>query len=202
MTSDALSARPGYAKWPTLGQHRPVSVRLLAALVTGLGTLLVVKVGASQVVEAHLNAALMGLSHLGSAQAVRQVVIFPVAGQFVAYTVTAECTAALLAAPFFFVTALLLAASRLPVRRCLVALAVVTIGVLVANQARLLVIAGAMQLWGAKVGYERGHVLLGTIVSTVGVLAAIFAYVRILVHGRSGTKTGPQHSRQAGKARG
>jgi hypothetical protein len=61
------------------------------------------------------------------------------------------------------------------------------------NQLRLLVIAGSMLAWGFRTGYERSHVFLGTVLSTVGVIIGVIIFVWMLIgrpdHSRAGSST-------------
>ena len=91
------------------------------------------------------------------------------------------CTAALLMVPFFLITGGTLLLRRVEMARALTALAVTCGIIFVVNQLRLVVIAGSMVLWGFKTGYERSHILLGTALSTIGVIAGIILFARLLV---------------------
>ncbi|HVE26038.1 MAG TPA: hypothetical protein VNC22_11560 [Sporichthya sp.] len=115
------------------------------------------------------------------ARAVGSAVVFPLRGRFVGYTVTEGCTVAFLIAPFFVIAALLIASRRTPPRRGLGGLAVLTAVFFTVNQLRLFVVAASMQAWGFRPGYERSHVFLGTMLSTVGTVLGLLLFVWLVV---------------------
>ena len=65
--------------------------------------------------------------------------------------------------------------------------------IFVVNQLRLLVIAGSMLAGASRSGYERSHVFLGTVLSTVGVIVGVIIFVWMLIgrpdHSRAGSST-------------
>lgn len=160
---------------------RTTLVQATSALLVVVALLLVTFVNYGQMAEARINAGVINALQISTAYVVDTSVIFLPGQRYAGYTVSAGCTATLLVVPFFLVTAGLLAFTRFSLRRSLTALGVVTLLIYVANQARLLLIAGVMRAFGGERGYEVSHVFLGTIVSTLGVLFAIVAFVAILV---------------------
>jgi hypothetical protein len=46
-----------------------------------------------------------------------------------------------------------------------------------------MVIAASMLWWGFQTGYERSHILLGTALSTIGVIIGIVVFVWMLIDG-------------------
>jgi exosortase/archaeosortase family protein len=144
--------------------------------------------------EAWVTAAAMRLFRLRPASSLGDNVVFPLHGRFVGFTLTTACTAALLMVPFFLVVGLLLVARRVDSRRALVALAVTAAVIFVVNQLRLLVIAGSMLVWGFQTGYERSHVFLGTVLSTIGVVTGVIIFVWMLVGGHD------RHGMESNKA--
>lgn len=169
-------------------ERRSTLARVVAAALIGAGVLLVLFVHAGQLVEAQLNAGLLNGSHLASAEVVGASVLFLRGQEYAGYTVDAGCTATLLVVPFFFLTSGLLSFSRLSLRRCLVALSVVTVVIYGANQGRLLLIAAAMRISGGRSGFELAHVFLGTVVSTFGVLIGLVLFVLVLTGWRPGPR--------------
>ena len=123
--------------------------------------------------EAQTAAGLADLVGLASAQSLGASVIFPLDGHFVGFNITPACTVALLVLPFFLAATLIIASRRVPIRRTLMALVVFSAVIFAVNQVRLAVAVGAMRVWGFESGYERSHVFLGTVVSTVGVLGSM-----------------------------
>ena len=118
------------------------------------------------------------------ARAVGSAVVFPLRGRFVGYTVTEGCTVAFLVAPFFVIAALLIASRRTPPRRGVGGIAVLSAVLFTVNQIRLFIVAASMQAWGFRSGYERSHVFLGTMLSTVGTVLGLLLFVWLVVdHG-------------------
>ncbi len=118
------------------------------------------------------------------AEAIGSAVVFPLRGRLVGYAVTEGCTVAFLIAPFFVIAALLIASRRTPPRRGLTALATLTVVFFTVNQARLFVVAASMRVWGFRPGYERSHVFLGTMLSTVGAVIGLLLFVWLVAdHG-------------------
>jgi len=124
------------------------------------------------------------------ARAVGSAVVFPLRGHFVGYAVTEGCTVAFLIAPFFVLAALLIASRRTPPGRGLGAIAALTVVLFTVNQARLFVVVASMRAWGFRAGYERSHVFLGTMMSTLGVVVGLLLFVGLVVK-RDGPKGGP-----------
>lgn len=177
-------AEPIAAAEPAGRPSRTTLVQVTSALLVVSALLLVTFVDYGQVVEASISAGLINALQISTAYVVDTSVIFLPGQRYAGFTVSAGCTATLLVVPFFLITAGLLSFSRFSLQRSLTALGVVTLLIYVANQARLLLIAGVMRLFGGERGYELSHVFLGTIVSTLGVLFAIVAFVAILVDWR------------------
>jgi exosortase/archaeosortase family protein len=154
---------------------------IVAALVVlaGIGVVL----GHTEVrrLEAQTSAGVLDALRVVKAEALGSSVIFPLEGRFVGFTITPACTVALLTLPFFGAAALLIASRRVKITRALVALVAFAAVVFTVNQLRLAVAAGAMRAWGFETGYERSHVFLGTVVSTVGVLGSLAAFVYVLL---------------------
>jgi exosortase/archaeosortase family protein len=138
-----------------------------------------------RVVEASVTASVLRLFHLRPADSLGTNVVFPLHGRWVGFSLTIACTAALLMVPFFLVAGLLLLARRVDSRRALIALSVATVVIFTVNQLRLLVIAGSMLAWGFQTGYERSHIFLGTVLSTIGVIVGVIIFVWMLI-GRPG----------------
>ena len=166
---------------PLPNQRRdPLAVpTAVAVFAVGLGLLL--WEGRFRVAEASASAWVLRLIRLRPASSLGPDVIFPLRGQWVGYTLSMACTAALLIAPFFAIAGLLLLSGRVSRRRVLLALGVTSVIIFVVNQLRLLVIAASMQVWGFETGYQRSHVFLGTTLSTIGVIVGIIIFVWLLI---------------------
>jgi exosortase/archaeosortase family protein len=131
--------------------------------------------------EALGSAALLSLLRIAPARSFGTAVTFPAQGRYVGFTVAAGCTAALLIVPFVLVAVVLLLAGRVRPGRAVATVAVFAVVVTLINQLRLLVIAEAMRAWGYPKGFDRSHVLLGTIVSTIGVAGGLLLFLRMVV---------------------
>jgi exosortase/archaeosortase family protein len=147
-----------------------------------LGAVLLV-VGQSVIrpLEARVSAQAIRITQVAPARPQGTAVIFPLNARYVGFDITAGCTAALLVIPFFLLAAGLVVTRRTSVARGVSTLAAVAVALFTVNQARLLVVALSMRLWGFDRGYEVSHVFLGTVVSTLGVLAGVLLYVRSVV---------------------
>ena len=183
MTTATASAEPVVVRGTAAG--------LLAA--AGVGLL----IGESQlrVAEATMSATLVRLTGLGNAHALGSSVFFQQNHQWIGYSVTTGCTAALLIAPFFFIGAGLLFFRRLNVGNTLTALAIVGVLIWVINQLRLLLIAASMHFWGFRTGYDRSHVLAGGVLSTVGVTIGVVAFLAFLLRERHDLPSTPRGDR-------
>jgi exosortase/archaeosortase family protein len=133
--------------------------------------------------EARLSASVLRLIGTHGVDTLGPNVLFMAKHHFVGFTLDAGCSAAFLMAPFLLLGAGMLLTGRVSLRRGLASTAVVVVLVFLANQARLLVIAVAIRGWGLQKGYERSHVFLGTVVSTVGVLVGVLLYFTIVSRG-------------------
>ena len=149
----------------------------MALLLAVIGLAVLSQESVIRQVEARTGADVARLSGLVPARAVGSAVIFPLNGRFAGYAVTEGCTVAFLVAPFFVIAASMIASRRTPPRRGLGAVVVVTLVFFVVNQARLFVVAASMRMWGFRSGYERSHVFLGTILSTLGAVAGLLLFL-------------------------
>lgn len=125
-----------------------------------------------------------------AASAVGTNVIFPLHGRWVGFSLTVACTAALLMLPFFLIAGLLMLSGRVDRRRGLSALLAVSAIVFLVNQLRMLLIAASMMWWGFQRGYERSHVFLGTVLSTIGVIIGMVIFVWMLIGDSSRRRRG------------
>ncbi|SHH42981.1 exosortase/archaeosortase family protein [Jatrophihabitans endophyticus] len=170
---------PGAPSHPDAGLVRPLLVAL-----TVLATLtLFLDPGAVQRAEAATSAVLARLAGVGSAHRIGDQVVFATADGLGGYDVSLGCTVAFLLLPYVVVTLGLLSIGRVSPLRAATALTAALVTVVTFNQLRLLAIAAAMHAWGPRTGYSRTHVLVGTVISTIGMVAAGAAYLAILLRG-------------------
>lgn len=159
----------------------------LAAAAAAAAVLLVVGQEQIRRFEAVGSASLLGLLRIAPADALGTAVTFPAKGRYVGFTVAPGCTAALLIVPFFVAAGGLLLAGRVRPGRATATVAVFAAVVVAVNQLRLLVIAVSMRTWGYPDGFERSHVLLGSVVSTIGVVGGLLLFLRMVVPRRGAT---------------
>lgn len=136
-----------------------------------------------QALEAAVTAWSARMIGLDDAYQLGRSVLFTVDGQATGIDITVGCTAAFLLLPFVAATTVLLAVRRIPAVRAFTSLATAVLLILAVNQARMLAIAAGMAHWGPEVGYARTHVLVGTAVSTVGLVLAGTCYLLVLLRG-------------------
>ncbi len=122
--------------------------RTLSVLLVAIGVAMITGESFVRAAEARTGADLARMVGLVPARAVGSAVVFPLEGRFVGYAVTEGCTVAFLVAPFFVLAALLIASRRTRPLRGLRALAAVSLVFFTVNQARLLVVAASMRVWG------------------------------------------------------
>lgn len=153
----------------------------LAAAAVAVTVLLVV--GQEQVrrLEALGSAALLRLLNIAPADSIGTAVTFQAKDRFAGFTVAPGCTAALLIAPFFLAAGLLLLSGRVRPGRAVATVTVFAVVVALVNQMRFAVIAVSMRSWGYPAGFERSHVLLGSLVSTLGVAGGLLLFLRMVV---------------------
>ncbi len=163
--------------------------RVFAAVAIGLAALAVLGQAQVRRGEAMGSALLLKLLHIAPAISLGTAVTFPAKGRYVGFTVAPGCTAALLVVPFLVVAGILLLARRVQPRRAAATMAAFTAVVVLVNQLRLLVIGSAMRVWGYPTGYDRSHILLGSLVSTIGVAGGLLLFLRMLTP-RSGASRG------------
>jgi exosortase/archaeosortase family protein len=157
---------------------------LVGLVVVGAGIEVILGQSAIRSVEAHAAAELAATLGVVPAHSLGTAVVFPLDQRFVGFSLTAGCTASLLAAPFFLIAAGLVATRRISIPRGLFTLGLVSVILFTVNQLRLLVIALSMRVWGFTTGYNRSHVLLGSLVSSVGLVVGLLLFVLAMVYER------------------
>ena len=95
--------------------------------------------------------------------------------------ITPDCSSALLIVPLCGLGMLLLIPRRLAVSRISKALIVASVVLVSGNLLRIGVIAIAVRLGGLGAGYQLGHLILGSIVSIIGIAVALILLTVILV---------------------
>ncbi|TDB88918.1 hypothetical protein E1091_14995 [Micromonospora fluostatini] len=136
------------------------------------------------VAEAWLNARLVSFTGLADTSSVGAAVIFPLDERWVGFLVSTGCSVAMLLIPPFVLAALLVGFRRVTFPRAAVAVALAVVLLVVVNQVRLAAVVAAMRMWGFEVGYQRSHVLIGSAISTIGLI--LVAILFLLLVGRAG----------------
>ena len=98
--------------------------------------------------------------------------------------ITPDCSAALLIVPLCGLGMLLMIPRRLAVGRVGAALAAAALVMVIGNLLRIGVIAVAVRLDGVGTGYQIGHLILGSIVSIIGIALALILLVAIVTSRR------------------
>ncbi|GAB7047591.1 hypothetical protein [Catenuloplanes indicus] len=98
-------------------------------------------------------------------------------------TITLGCTVTFLAIPFLLATSGLFVINRVSLVKSFLALLAAVAFIMVCNHLRLLSIEVAMRIWGAEDGYSATHILVGTLISTLGVIGGGLAYLYVLLFG-------------------
>lgn len=162
----------------------------LAAIVVVAGGI-AVAVGhrSVQSLEAWLSAGLANGLGLVPAEPFGTAVVFPLDGRMVGFTITPGCSVAFLLPVFFVAAAALLAFGRISTSRAVVTVVAVSATLFVVNQVRLLIVSASMRGWGFELGYERSHILLGSLASTLGVVLGVILFL-FLVTRRSQAVSG------------
>lgn len=166
---------------------------LRCALTAGLLVATVVLLGRDRAlrhVEACASAFFVRSTWGPDARCLDDNTLYRVDGQLVGHTVTIGCSAVVLLVPFVAVAALLLPVRRMPAAVTLGALGFAALVVSSVNQLRLLTIATGMHLWGVEKGYGVTHVLAGSIVSTLGIVAGGLTFLVLLTRGAQVVRRG------------
>lgn len=168
-------------------RRRPANLGLAAA---GVAVAVLLVLGQEQFrrAEALATASLLRLFGVFPASSQGIAITFPAEGRYVGLAVSPSCTAALLIVPFVALTSVLLFAGRVEPDRALMTVAIFAAVLIVVNQLRLIVIALSIRAWGFQTGFDRSHVLLGSVVSTIGVAGGLLLFLRMVVPRNSGRR--------------
>lgn len=153
---------------------------LTVVLVASLIALRQVRIGEAMISTRILSWLGTGADRFGTA------VLVDADGSRAGFTIASGCSTALLAAPFLVIGALSLITGRVRPGRTLACVAVALVGVVAVNQLRFGIVGGAIHLFGFKTGYGQSHVLIGTLVSTLGLVFGLTFFV--LAMGKDGRR--------------
>ncbi|MGW0217507.1 hypothetical protein ACWDXH_24255 [Micromonospora chokoriensis] len=127
--------------------------------------------------EAWLNAHLVNAVGLADAKSIGAAVIFPLDQRWVGFMVSSGCSVAMLLIPPIVLASTLIGFRRITLSRGLNALAMAVVLLVTVNQLRLAAVVVSMQTWGFRLGYERSHVLIGSVITTAGLIAVTILFV-------------------------
>jgi exosortase/archaeosortase family protein len=139
--------------------------------------------------EAWLNAHLVDAVGLADATSIGAAVIFPLDQRWVGFMVSTGCSVALLLIPPLLLASVMVGFRRVSLVRAVTAVAMAVLLLVTVNQIRLASVVVAMQAWGFQRGYERSHVLIGSAITTAGLVAVTILFAVLL--GRSRRSRGP-----------
>lgn len=94
--------------------------------------------------------------------------------------ITPDCGSALLIAPLWGLGVVLLIPCKLAVHRVMKALAVAALILVAGNPTRIGVIALAIRIAGIGPGYQVGHLVLGSLISIIGIALSLALLMRII----------------------
>lgn len=158
-----------------VGSSRPTALVLLVTAIV-----LVVEGRAVRSVEAWVQALL--LNGVGmNAQAMGQAVIFPLDGRWVGVGFSLGCSVAPLTALFLSGSAVAAWVRPLRLRSVLIGVGALVLVFVLANQIRIATIVAMMRIMGFDRGYEVSHIFLGSAISTLGFVAAVIVFVRLVL---------------------
>ncbi len=161
----------------------PPSLTALAVVTAGIA--IAVAHRSVQAAEAWMSAGLATALGLVTAEPFGSAVVFPIDGRNVGFTITPGCSVAFLLPFFFVVAAALLASGRIGPGRAAFTVVAVSVTLFAVNQLRLLIVSASMRGWGFETGYERSHILLGTLASTIGVIVGVLLFLFLVTRASS-----------------
>ncbi|MEN3615646.1 hypothetical protein [Plantactinospora sp. ZYX-F-223] len=183
LRSTARRATGGRDRAPS-GRHN--RGRLLLAALAGIAAAAVVAANLRRIAggEAWLSARFVDALGLADARSSYSTVIFPLDQRWVGFMVTLGCSVGLLLIPPTALAAFLVLIRRVSVLRASVCCAITALLLVAVNQLRLAAVVGSMRLWGFEQGYERSHVLIGSVITTLGLVGSAILFVMLLTRGR------------------
>lgn len=176
---DEQDASAPSAHAPRLQPHVRSS-RPTAALLLVLAVALVLGGQTVRSLEAGAQALLLNVVGM-NAQALGQAVIFPLDGRWVGVGFTLGCSVAPLTALFLGGSAVAAWVRPLRLRSVALGVGALVLVFVLANQIRIATIVAMMRLLGFERGYEVSHIFLGSAISTLGFVAAVIVFVRLVL---------------------
>lgn len=176
---DEQDASAPSAHAPRLQPHVRSS-RPTAALLLVLAVALVLGGQTVRSLEAGAQALLLNVVGM-NAQALGQAVIFPLDGRWVGVGFTLGCSVAPLTALFLGGSAVAAWVRPLRLRSVALGVGALVLVFVLANQIRIATIVAMMRLLGFERGHEVSHIFLGSAISTLGFVAAVIVFVRLVL---------------------
>lgn len=160
--------------------HLGLSAKFLAVPLLAFGAALLFFLSAYRTGEVLLTSAFLRLASSEGTyvDTSRQIIYFGIGGNTpLGLQMTPECTSALLVLPLVVIGAVMVFLRPTIARRVYTSLAIASIGLILVNQLRLLVLVGLVRVIGPSAGYYWGHTLLGSVVSIFGGAIALVLFV-------------------------
>lgn len=175
------------ARARSAGKRRPsrgwLARGLTATTMFAGAVLLIAWQGRFRILEAYVTGAIANVTQLAPSHPAGSSVFFPAKHLFIDFHIVTGCTAALLISPFFALAAGAVAVNRTSVAWGAATLVGTAVAIFMVNQARLLTIVFFIRHWGYPRGYDVGHILVGTVISTLGLLGGLVVFVFCLKRG-------------------
>ncbi|MFI5838626.1 hypothetical protein ACIA8K_02755 [Catenuloplanes sp. NPDC051500] len=182
MTTIDLSRPGSHRREASSAQIGPFRIALAVAAVLAIAALIYWD-DELRHTEACMSAWLARRNGLTDATCTGSTVLFMI-GEFQSgVTITLGCTVTFLAIPFLLATSGLFVIHRVSLIKSFLALISAITFIMICNHLRLLSIEVAMRIWGAADGYSATHILVGTLISTLGVIGGGLAYLYVLLYG-------------------
>lgn len=115
------------------------------------------------------------------ADALGQAVIFPMENRWVGVGFSLGCSVAPLTALFLLGSAVAAWVRPLRLRSVAMGVGALVLVFVAANQIRIAAIVGMMHAMGFHRGYEFSHIFLGSAISTIGFVAAVYLFVNLVL---------------------
>ncbi|MEO6020991.1 MAG: exosortase/archaeosortase family protein [Knoellia sp.] len=130
--------------------------------------------------EAAIQASALNLFGM-DANAFGQAVIFPMGQRWVGVGFSMGCSVAPLTALFLGGSAVAAWVRPLRLRSVALGVGALVLVFVIANQLRIATIVGMMHAMGFERGYEFSHIFLGSAISTIGFVAAVYLFVKLVL---------------------
>lgn len=169
-----LTGRPS-AKHRLESPTRPMALALAVVAVLLLVGGETVRTGEASIQAFVLNIVGMQANSFG------QAVIFPMGHRWVGVGFSMGCSVAPLTALFLLGSAAAAWVRPLRMRSVAMGVGALMLVFVIANQLRIAAIVGMMHAMGFERGYEFSHIFLGSAISTIGFVSAVYLFVKLVL---------------------